>query len=81
MGKANPSFYHVLQLLQEKTARIHQNIEKLEAGQSPPRKKKKYTSFDNRIAPIVDSYEAYRTENNILGYLRAIGHNFSGNFG
>ncbi|KAJ4430029.1 hypothetical protein ANN_22237 [Periplaneta americana] len=39
MGKAHPSFYHVLQLLQEETVRIHQDIEKLEAGQSPPRKK------------------------------------------
>ncbi|KAJ4446188.1 hypothetical protein ANN_12881 [Periplaneta americana] len=42
-------------LLQEETARIHQDIEKLEAGQSSPRKKKKYTSLDNRIARIVDS--------------------------
>ncbi|KAJ4448367.1 hypothetical protein ANN_10383 [Periplaneta americana] len=32
MGKAYPSFYHVLQLLQEETARIHQDIEKLEAA-------------------------------------------------
>ncbi|KAJ4433441.1 hypothetical protein ANN_15743 [Periplaneta americana] len=32
MDKAHPSFYHVLQLLQEETARIHQDIEKLEAG-------------------------------------------------
>ncbi|KAJ4445364.1 hypothetical protein ANN_07169 [Periplaneta americana] len=40
----------------EETARIHQDIEKLEAGQSPPRKKKKYTSLDNRIARIVDRF-------------------------
>ncbi|KAJ4450325.1 hypothetical protein ANN_01745 [Periplaneta americana] len=169
-GKAHPSFYHVLQLLQEETARIHQDIEKLE-GQSSPRKKKKYTSLENRNALIVDRsqlqwkvwsklhkkkkytslenrnalivdrsqlqwkvwsklhkkkkytslenrnalivdrsqlqwkvwsklhkkkkytslenrnalivdrYEAYRTEDNIPGYLRAIGHNFSGKFG
>ncbi|KAJ4432450.1 hypothetical protein ANN_21069 [Periplaneta americana] len=38
----------------EETARIHQDIEKLEAGQSPLRKKKKYTSLDSRIARIVD---------------------------
>ncbi|KAJ4438499.1 hypothetical protein ANN_14444 [Periplaneta americana] len=75
MGKVHLFFYHVLQLLQEEAAKIHQDIEKLEAGQ----KKKKYTSLDNRIARIVDRYEAYRTEDNILGYLRAIGHNFSGN--
>ncbi|KAJ4429896.1 hypothetical protein ANN_22100 [Periplaneta americana] len=48
--------------LQEETARIHQNIEKLEAGQSPPREKKKYTALDNRIARIVDRFSI------ILGY-------------
>ncbi|KAJ4444548.1 hypothetical protein ANN_06343 [Periplaneta americana] len=44
MGKAHLSFYHALQLLQEEAARIYQDIEKLEAGHSPPRKKKKCTS-------------------------------------
>ncbi|KAJ4451998.1 hypothetical protein ANN_03482 [Periplaneta americana] len=51
---------------QVEATRIHQDIEKLEASQSPSRKKEKYTSLVNRFARIVDRYEAYRTEDNIL---------------
>ncbi|KAJ4430188.1 hypothetical protein ANN_22398 [Periplaneta americana] len=70
MGKAHPYFYHDLKLLQEETARIHQDIEELEAGQSPPRKKKKYTSLDNRIARIVNMKRIEHEITSLITYVR-----------
>ncbi|KAJ4428408.1 hypothetical protein ANN_24445 [Periplaneta americana] len=83
IGKFPPSFYHVLESLQDETAKIHNDrpIEKLEGGQSPPRKKKTYTDLDTRLSRIVERYHEYRVNENVPGYLRVNGHGVAGHFG
>ncbi|KAJ4435885.1 hypothetical protein ANN_18505 [Periplaneta americana] len=55
-------------------------IERLQSGFSPTKKKRKYLNTDARISRIVERYENYKNSDDILGYLLAIGHNIAGNF-
>ncbi|KAJ4435245.1 hypothetical protein ANN_23823 [Periplaneta americana] len=77
IGMTHPSLYRLLEQLQRDVA--DRDIEKLQAGDSPPTKKRKYTQLDSRIARIVQNYEEYKTQGNALTYLRDIDHNLSGN--
>ncbi|KAJ4440823.1 hypothetical protein ANN_10669 [Periplaneta americana] len=79
--KFHASFYHVLETLQAETAKIHNDIEKLEGGQSPLHKKKKDTDLDTRLSRIVERYQEYKADENVLGCLRAIEHGVAGHFG
>lgn len=80
MGKPHPSFYHVVEQLQNEVAEIHRDITRLQSGFSPKKKKRKYINVDTRISRLVERYENFKDDGDILGYLRAIGHNIAGSF-
>lgn len=79
MGKHHPSFFHVLESLQAEVNEIDLEIEDLEAGGPPKKRKKKYVDLDGRILRIVEKYEERKDEGEILRYLRSIGYNVAGN--
>ena len=35
--------------------------------------------FDSRITKVVERYEQYKEEGDVLGYLKAVGNNIAGN--
>ena len=78
IGKHHPSFFHAIEQFQAEVSEINRDIERLEAGHSPQRKRRKYIATDSRILRIVENYQTYKANDNILGYLRAIGHNVAG---
>jgi len=78
--RPHPSLYHVLQHLQEEVAEIDADIERLEGGHSPPKKKRKYVEVDKRVSRIVDSYDDYKDEGDVTRYLAAIGHAIAGQY-
>ena len=78
IGKHHPSFFHAIEQSQAEVSEINRDIERLEAGHSPQRKRRKYIATDSRILRIVENYQTYKVNDNILGYLRAIGHNVAG---
>lgn len=80
MGKSHPSFFHVVEQLRKESVEVGQEIERLQAGHSPVKKRKKYADIDKQIERIVGDYEIYKENNEILKYLRLIGHSLAGNF-
>ncbi|KAJ4434317.1 hypothetical protein ANN_22873 [Periplaneta americana] len=81
MGKPQPSFFHVLQQGQNEIEVIDGDIERLQSGISPTKKKIKYLNTDARISRIAERYENnYKNSDDVLGFLLAIGHNIAGNF-
>ena len=80
MGKPHPSLFYVLEALQKETREIRDDIERLRAGHSPVKKRKKYDDLDKRIFRVVEDYETYKEDGNRLEYLRLLGHTVAGNF-
>ncbi|KAJ4451165.1 hypothetical protein ANN_02607 [Periplaneta americana] len=82
MGKPHPSFFHVLQQLQNEVAVIDRDIERLQSDFSPTKEKRKYRylNTDAGISRIVERYKNYINSDDILGYLLPIGQNIAGNF-
>ena len=79
VGKHHPSLFVFLAQLQEEVAEIDVEITRAEGGYSPPKRKNKYEAADARVARIVARYEEYKMEDDVVGYLRAIGHNVATN--
>jgi len=68
MGKPHPSFFSMLQQLNEEA--LVANAEKL-TGKSPLKEKKKTDDTDKRIERIVDQYDEYKDAGEIPEFLRA----------
>ncbi|KAJ4448373.1 hypothetical protein ANN_10389 [Periplaneta americana] len=66
--------------LQNEVGVNDRDIERLQSGFSPTKKKRKYLNTDARISRIVERYENYKNSGDVVGYLLAIGHNIAGNF-
>lgn len=75
VGKHHPHLFTLLGSLQEEVGEINVQIARAEGGHSPPSRKNKYVAADERIRRLVERYEEYRADDDILGYLRGIGHN------
>jgi len=80
VGKHHPSLFTLIHHLQEEVAQIDVTIDRAEGGESPPAKKAKHLRIDERIPKIVERYQEYKDDDDVLGYLRALGHNVAGNF-
>ena len=70
----------MVEQLQNEVAEIHRDITRWQSGFSPKKKKRKYINVDTRISRLVERYENFKDDGDILGYLRAIGHNIAGSF-
>ncbi|KAK3918978.1 Tyrosine--tRNA ligase [Frankliniella fusca] len=80
MGKSHPTLYFALDQLQMEAMEMERDIERLSSGRSPEKKKKnQYVIMDQRISRIMARYEEYKEEDNMVEFLRAIGHNIAGN--
>lgn len=80
MTKSHPSLYHALEQLQGIVAEMEQDMERLEGGHSPPKKKNKYVDLDTRVSRIVARYQEYKEDGELRQYLRAIGHALAGEY-
>lgn len=76
MGKDHPSFYAFLAELKKEQAdtetmlRQLENGQRVKKGQDPQRKHK-----EDRIFDMVSRYEEYNQNDDVLTYLRSLGHN------
>jgi len=68
-----------LDQIQEEVGVIDFQMDRGHGGESPPKKRKKYEDLDTRILRIVSRYGDYKERNDVLTYLRSIGHNLAGN--
>ena len=79
VGKHHPSLFVFLDQIQEEVGVIDFQMDRGHGGESPPKKRKKYEDLDTRILRIVSRYGDYKERNDVLTYLRSIGHNLAGN--
>ena len=73
MGVNHPSLWSFITCLQKVQSGRDFYYSQLEAGNSPPKKLKKYIDVDKRILKIVQNYE----QSEILTFLRGIAQNIS----
>jgi len=73
MGVNHPSLWFFITCLQKVQSGREFYYSQLEAGNSPPKKFKKYIDVDKRILKIVQNYE----QSGILSFLRGIAQNIS----
>lgn len=79
VGKHHPSMFVFLDQLRDEIAEADVLITRAEAGHSPPKRRTEYEMRDDRIARIVRRYEDYKNDDDVVSYLRAVGHNIAGN--
>ena len=80
IGKAHVSFYAFIEKLQAEERVMIQERDQLRNGRSPPRKKKKYITIDSRITSLINDYDTYVANNDLLTFLRRVGHVCIGHF-
>lgn len=62
--------------MQKEQADVETMMRQLSLGQKIKKKRDTHTQIiDDRIFNIVSRYQSYVEDDNVLGYLRAIGHN------
>ncbi|KAK3929664.1 UPF0248 protein [Frankliniella fusca] len=80
VGKHHPSFFVFLGQLRKEVAEIDIHITRAEGGYSPTKRESRLEQAEQRIHRIVDRYHEYKNADDVVTYLRAIGHNLSGYF-
>ncbi|XP_034238652.1 uncharacterized protein LOC117643707 [Thrips palmi] len=80
MGKAHPTLYFALDQLQSEVMEVEWDIERLGSGRSPEKKKRnQYVLMDARISRVMERYDQYKEDGEMLEFLKAVGHNIAGN--
>lgn len=75
-GKSHPSFYTFLKEIQKEQSDSETMLRQLSIGDSirKPRSLDQ-KRMEKRITNIVNEYETYKEENNLLDYLKNVGYN------
>ncbi|KAE8746807.1 hypothetical protein FOCC_FOCC006442 [Frankliniella occidentalis] len=80
VGKHHPSLFVFLNQLQEEIGEVDVQITRAEGGFSPTKRRSALEAAEARINRIVERYDDYKAEEDVLSYVRAIGHNLGGRF-
>lgn len=78
IGRHHPTFYRFLVELIDEQAKTDYDLRELDLGHSIKSKRKKsQIAYEERIYNIVSNFAEYYANDNLLGYLRALGSHVS----